>query len=245
MMIPSVAIVLCICAAIVQASPAVTSTCSSAPVPSAPPVGSYVYNGCWNEAVNTRTLNLDFLMDAEAMTVQECETFCANGGFPVFGVEFGTQCFCGTYMTHNVTMTSQLSCLVPCVGNAAESCGGADLLDVYILNNYTQPSIPPTVGAYTYQGCFTEAPSPNRALSGAHLIDPTMTVEMCESFCSAGGFSIFGTEFADECYCGDSLGFGSSIAPGGNSECTMTCVGNYTELACGDANRLSVYELTG
>jgi hypothetical protein len=218
---------------------AVTTTCNAAAavVPSAPPVGNYVYNGCWHEANNTRTLVLASLLDPVAMTVEVCETFCSAGGFPAFGVEFGQEWYCGTYLRDNVTQTDQLSCLQPCVG------GGPALLDVYILENYTQPSIPQSVGASMYQGCFTEAPSPNRALNMSQFDSEAMTVEACEASCSAGDFTFFGTDFSSQCFCGNELGFGSSIAPGGDSECSMTCAGNYTEF-CGDANRLNVYELT-
>jgi hypothetical protein len=69
-----------------------------------------------------------------------------------------------------------------------------------------------------------------------------MTVEICQVFCNAKGFSMFGLEDAGECWCGNSLTSGSVLAVNGDSECTDTCPGNYRELACGDANRLNVYK---
>jgi hypothetical protein len=58
-------------------------------------------------------------------------------------------------------------------------------------------SVKPNVGAYTFQGCYTEATG-QRALSSASYYDYTaMTLEECASDCSA--YDYFGVEYGGEC----------------------------------------------
>ena len=54
-----------------------------------------------------------------------------------------------------------------------------------------------TVGAYTFQGCYTEATN-TRALSGASFYDyAAMTIEECAADCA--GWQYFGVEYGGEC----------------------------------------------
>jgi hypothetical protein len=57
--------------------------------------------------------------------------------------------------------------------------------------------IKPTVGTYTFQGCYTEG-NGVRALGGASFYNYTgMTLEQCASNC--GGYSYWGVEYGGEC----------------------------------------------
>ncbi len=79
-----------------------------------------------------------------------------------------------------------------------------------------------------------------RALSQATFASDTMTLEACQTFCSA--YTYFGVEYSHECYCGNSLNAGSVAAPA--TDCSMTCMGASSEY-CGAGNRLSVYARAG
>lgn len=106
----------------------------------------------------------------------------------------------------------------------------------YILSSTINASPTPTiVGNFTFQGCITEG-SGVRALSQAGLADPQLDLERCAEFCS--NYKYFGTEYAYECYCADSLDPSSSEAD--PSECNMPCSGDASQL-CGGPNRLSLY----
>ena len=48
--------------------------------------GPYIYQGCFNDAQNTRSLSAYSFIDP-GMTVELCAQFCQF--FPIFGVEFG------------------------------------------------------------------------------------------------------------------------------------------------------------
>jgi hypothetical protein len=85
----------------------------------------------------------------------------------------------------------------------------------------------------------TDSPS-KRTLSGASQHDDTgMSNEACAAFCDSQGYTMFGTEYARECYCGyypDT----QSLAVQPDGFCGMTCTGAAGE-ACGAAGYISVY----
>ncbi|KAH6626212.1 heme peroxidase [Chaetomium sp. MPI-SDFR-AT-0129] len=103
------------------------------------------------------------------------------------------------------------------------------------------PAVKPTVGGYTFQACWTEGTG-SRALTGASFAYDTMTLESCMTNCTAGGFDYFATEYARECYCGNSLHATSSEAPSPD-DCNMLCAGDPSEF-CGAGNRLELYSTT-
>lgn len=112
----------------------------------------------------------------------------------------------------------------------------------------TDPSLygPQTVqqvGNFTYQGCYSEATN-GRALGGLQPNAPStgFTIELCQVACQI--YLYFGMEYANQCYCGNTLGIGAtnqtSSVPS-VSGCSMQCAGNELEY-CGGPNRLNVYK---
>lgn len=57
--------------------------------------------------------------------------------------------------------------------------------------------------------------------------------------CKAYGFQYAGIEYAQECYCDNSISNGGSLVSDG---CDMPCLGNSSEY-CGGSDRLNVYQL--
>ncbi|KAL2063582.1 hypothetical protein VTL71DRAFT_5387 [Oculimacula yallundae] len=91
-------------------------------------------------------------------------------------------------------------------------------------------------GSWKSQGCYTEA---GRTLTGAGYANATsMTDEKCISFCEAAGYIYAGTEYGEECYCGNKIATGSVPAP--STDCNVPCSGNATE-PCGGPNRLNLF----
>lgn len=70
----------------------------------------------------------------------------------------------------------------------------------------------------------------------------TNNIQNCIAYCDAAGFTVAGTEFANECYCGNALANGAAVAPA-DTQCNMACAGDAAH-ACGGANRVSVYAST-
>lgn len=78
-------------------------------------------------------------------------------------------------------------------------------------------------GTWSYQGCYSEA-SNGRTLSGPSYTNTTgMTVETCIAFCDTQNYIYAGTEYSQECYCGNSTTAGSVAAA---SDCNMAVGSN-------------------
>jgi hypothetical protein len=68
-----------------------------------------------------------------------------------------------------------------------------------------------------------------------------MTTAKCTSFCSSKGFTMAGTEYSTECYCGNSFSNGlGQVKSDGN--CYMSCGGDNSS-KCGGTWSLNVMKL--
>ncbi|CAG8976444.1 hypothetical protein HYALB_00008033 [Hymenoscyphus albidus] len=106
--------------------------------------------------------------------------------------------------------------------------------DVALTPAVVPASLP---GSWTYQGCYTDN-GPRTLIGKATSSGTLMTDEYCIAFCDQNGYLYAGTEYSNECYCGNVIGSISAVAP--SSECSMGCSGNNTE-ACGGPGRLTVF----
>lgn len=79
---------------------------------------------------------------------------------------------------------------------------------------------------------------PLTAFSDTNL--STMSVDFSGTFCTE--YTYFGVEYADECYCGDSITKGTTEDTTGG--CNAACVGNSSEV-CGGDGRLCLDEKMG
>lgn len=132
------------------------------------------------------------------MTLQTCLQNCT--GFTYWGTEYGSQCYCGDTLASSSTSAPFSECNMVCSGDPYEYCGGSDRLELYstIATPTATLGVVPTVGPYSFVGCWTEG-TDVRALSDDSYADDSMTLESCASFCS--GYVYFGTEYGDECEC--------------------------------------------
>ena len=242
-----------------SASP--TASASATPTPTGPitfkNITGYTYLGCYSEATAGRALSgLANPIPGNTVTPNTCAKAC--GAFQYFGVEYSGECYCG----NNINAGSALvagntpdvtQCDMTCSGDSTEYCGGPNRLNMYqkaisssaasassgastAVKTTSTATAGPTavqnVGNYVFQGCYSEATN-SRALTGAAYVNSTMTIEMCAADCK--GFSIFGVEYGQECFCGNSLQAGS-IKVTNQNDCNFLCPGNATEY-CGAGNR--------
>ncbi|KAL7424676.1 hypothetical protein Q5752_000360 [Cryptotrichosporon argae] len=175
------------------------------------------------------------LFSSTSMTTELCISTCQSRGYIYAGTEYAHQCFCGSALTAGYTNATASSCNMACAGNSAEKCGAASLISLYISANATKTYTLPT--NWTSVGCYTEASS-GRALASYSFTSSSMTPALCINKCAAQGYIYAGTEYADECYCADSI---ASTATTATSGCSMTCAGD-NSVMCGGSNRLSVYK---
>jgi WSC domain len=248
------------------ATPSISGTSVATATPTGPSikqtVGSYSYYGCQTESTTGRALDGASLA-SDSMTLELCKATCA--GYTYWGTEYGRECYCGDFFGAGSIAAPATDCSFLCPGDSTEYCGAGNRLSVYVFNSTvssssssipsstvsptniaftsstsstptpTGPTNKDTVGPYRYYGCQTEA-SNMRALSGAVFVNSGMTLEFCEASCA--GWTYWGTEYGQECYCGDSFNAGSVAAPA--TDCSFLCPGDSTEY-CGAGNRLSVY----
>ena len=214
--------------------------------------------GCYRES-SPRLLPYAPLGD-DALTALKCQQHCASQpeAFPYFGLEFGRECWCGVSPPSFAQRVPDAECSMPCAGRPdRELCGAQDRVTAY----GRAFEMPPDVGEYRYQGCFTDSPVVGqRSLTGKVVVsnaaDGGMTLQKCQTACEADGYPYFGTEYGSQCFCGTSLydevdegdvsddedDIPARAVVVDDRECSMRCVGDKTnKTTCGDANRLSVY----
>ncbi|OAG11608.1 heme peroxidase [Paraphaeosphaeria sporulosa] len=201
-------------------------------VPVNPVVAGYEYKGCYSEGNTSRAL-LGYSYSAANMSVEYCAQLC--DGATYFGVEYGSECYCGATLQSSSVPQPESDCSMLCAGNSSTYCGGPARLSLYL--NTTSPRLPvvnPAISNYTYAGCFTDSVEA-RVLTDVYVANTRMAVEKCAAACER--YVWFGTEYGAECYCGGALKNSTRV---GEGECGMTCGGNQGEF-CGGRNRLSLY----
>ncbi|KAI0880342.1 WSC-domain-containing protein [Annulohypoxylon maeteangense] len=203
---------------------------------------TFAYAGCVADS-NPRVLN-GYSFSASNMTIEYCTSTCKTQGYPLAGLEYARECYCGNSISADLEECSDTPKMV-CTGNSTEWCGAPGLLTVWNDASYSVvarvvDSTTINNGTAMYLGCFGET-SGSRALSGASTSNTTaMTNEMCASYCQDKGFSLAGTEYSQECYCGNTI---TSTIIADDDECNMKCKGDVLEV-CGGSSKLSVWNIT-
>ena len=95
-------------------------------------VTGWDYVGCAPDSVNSRTLANSSYMSSD-MTVESCLSYCKNRGLNYAGLEYATQCYCGSSLPDALAPTKGVlgNCFSPCAGNSSQYCGGANRLSIY------------------------------------------------------------------------------------------------------------------
>ncbi|KAI9835060.1 MAG: hypothetical protein M1819_002612 [Sarea resinae] len=117
-------------------------------------------------------------------------------------------------------------------------CGATMTISAPSTNSVDLSSI-----GWEYVGCATDNVNA-RTLTGYTSSTDNMTVEGCVEECSAKGYTFAGLEYADQCYCGDSVASADMPVKGVIGNCQMACSGNSAEY-CGGGSALSLYQKTG
>ncbi|KAH9059870.1 WSC domain-containing protein [Lactarius vividus] len=183
------------------------------------------------------------------MTVGWCVNHCVSKGLIYAGLENGTDCYCGNYLS-TIAMNATVSdCDVPCAGNLAEMCGAPLRLNLYWSGAPLPP--PPTLvptsstGPWNYLGCYNDSnsqrilESPIDSIPGGKF---NTSVETCTDECYSQGYVVAGIEWAWQCYCGHLINYPGMTMP--DKDCMLPCSGNQSEL-CGGPDRMAVYFYTG
>lgn len=173
----------------------------------------------------------------DTVSEEQCIAFCDGHGYPVAGVEYGRECYCGYSLGPSGTKQSELDCNMPCKGNPDELCGAGNRLNVF-TNGDSAPTTLPQAGDYKSLGCYSDSPSA-RTLTTRMSLNGNVRVSDCTSACKAAGFQYAGLEYGSECYCGSSIQNGGHLID--DSSCNMACTADHTQL-CGGPGAINVYQ---
>ncbi|KAJ0378244.1 hypothetical protein COL26b_003404 [Colletotrichum chrysophilum] len=135
-------------------------------------VGDFIHLGCWtDDAANGRTFG--DLYASDDMTVKKCADWAISKGYLNFGIEYSRECWAGNSVNPLATSAGSSTCNMKCMGDATESCGGPNRLDLYKYS--PAPSSTSSAGASstssTASGSSTSStlPSANSAPNDATL----------------------------------------------------------------------------
>ncbi|KAE8368166.1 glycoside hydrolase superfamily [Aspergillus caelatus] len=110
----------------------VCNTDSSAPTTAYYASKSYV--GCYVDP--KVTILTAAKLSTIGMTPQYCANWCGQRGFVYGGIEFGTQCFCGSMPDFSTaTKTNDSNCNSRCATEPSSSCGGGYVMSLYKISN--------------------------------------------------------------------------------------------------------------
>lgn len=104
------------------------------PVPQTSGLGEWRYEGCYTDSVNGKTLPNQIIL-ANNNSAQSCLGLCKSYGYPVGGMEYGRECYCGDPSDVTAAMSTKVAegdCTAACTGNASAICGGGNRLSLYI-----------------------------------------------------------------------------------------------------------------
>ncbi|XP_014550496.1 hypothetical protein COCVIDRAFT_31788 [Bipolaris victoriae FI3] len=96
-----------------------------------------------------------------------------------------------------------------------------------------------SVDGYDYQGCVGDDGN-KRVLGGPSINIVSLEPTLCGNFCSRSGYTIFGVQFATQCYCGNVLATTTMTTP---PSCTTPCPGD-SNAVCGGFYAMNVYSAT-
>jgi hypothetical protein len=213
----------------------------------------FTYQGCYTDNMPGGRALSNQQPDNSTLTVESCIAMCTASGYKIAGMEYGVQCFCDQFLHNTPQLAKDTDCNMNCGGSSGEKCGAGGRISIYsngTMGNFTNPTAQTTgiPGNWTYQGCYSD-------IDGARtleykMVNPTNNSNVnCLSLCAKYGYNAGGTEYGQECYCGDVAGvIASGATKQPDSDCNMLCTDNQNSnggYICGGPSRLSYYTWTG
>lgn len=138
-------------------------------------VPGWVYLGCYTDSVASRSLTVKIGVEGgpSVVNVEKCLSACAAQGLPLCGLEYAQECWGGTFVQNGAgpAANGDVDCSMACLGNAAETCGGSNRLDMYMIGEEGDP-VPTSIPSI--------APVPNGPIPDGWAFKG-MLAEICET----------------------------------------------------------------
>ncbi|CAM9855150.1 unnamed protein product, partial [Scytosiphon promiscuus] len=199
-------------------------------LPSPPTDDNYV--GCFADDQNDRVLGAQ--SSSSEMTSEACASYCADEspGNTHYATQWGQECWCAAEVD---LRHGDGTCDMACTGDAGTTCGGFDAFDLFEL----EP--PPPSEDEHYLGCFADDKR-DRVL-GDKTSSGSMSLQVCEDYCTVMDKPFFALQWGEECWCGgcDLLDEGNRFDRHGATSCTgYPCTGEASR-DCGAYDAFSLY----
>ena len=127
-----------------------------------------------------RVLNGANYKDFSGLTKENCATFCSLRGYAFGGVEYSSECYCGT----SAPIANTYGCDYPCSGDKSQTCGGSNAIEVFALK-YAKDVVNPTLLPYI--------PSFPSATMVSSSTSPTQSATVTSTSSSDTPSGMFGT----------------------------------------------------
>lgn len=184
-------------------APASVTTPPASPVNPAT-IAPFKYQGCYLDNTPAgRTLAMSRNVYTNN-TVEYCLKTCAQAGYTIAGVEYGTECYCDNFI-HTRTTAPESDCNMPCAGNAGEKCGAGNRLSLYSNGATMIDAIAPTLkttglpAGWSFQGCLSD--KTQKTLPYLIHLPTNNTNEGCMAQCQKFGYNAAGTEYSVSVRC--------------------------------------------
>ena len=94
--------------------------------------------GCYTDSSSSRTLPIAVAVTDS--TPEKCIAACESRGYGFAGVEYSTECYCGSSAPVATKKAADTDCLLPCAGSS-QTCGGSNRVDVYTTSKLTTSTL--------------------------------------------------------------------------------------------------------
>ncbi|KAI6710688.1 hypothetical protein JHW43_006802 [Diplocarpon mali] len=165
-------------------------------------ISDYQQLGCHSEGSNGRSLAWrQDQVDSTTLTVKTCLRACKAGGWSFAGLEYASECYCGVALGIGTLPIDDSTCNMPCNGDATETCGGRNALDLFVAKDLesSEPceggsssplsSLPAAISSLSSSSTRTMIPSSTKTsaslCTSTVTVSPTATCEYkCGNWCS-------------------------------------------------------------
>ncbi|KAM5364725.1 hypothetical protein ACJZ2D_011376 [Fusarium nematophilum] len=96
-------------------------------------IEAYKPLGCYTDASSKgRALSWSQDLDGATMTPSKCLGACSDQGFPLAGIEYGGECYCGNVLANDTVKVDASECSMNCNGDSSFKCGGPSRLSLFV-----------------------------------------------------------------------------------------------------------------
>ncbi|KAJ9157373.1 Glyoxal oxidase-like protein [Pleurostoma richardsiae] len=229
-------------------------------------IGAYSWYGCQTEATAARALSAATFA-ADTMTLEACAAFCTGytyfgveyarecycgnsfnaGSVAAPATDCSFLCagdsfeYCGAgnrLSVYSLGGAASQSSSKPATSTSTGTATGiASGTTSAVVSTSSAPAATGFPTGWSYQGCWIDG-AQGRILSYQAPDSQTLTQQSCAQLCQTQGYTISGTEYAQQCFCGNQIVNGGEQSA--ESDCNTPCSGDSTEM-CGGGGRLSIY----